>query len=150
MTEPRYDNIGIWDGDQLEEMEIVDQNSIEIDYDLMPAYQPRFEPDTRIEKRRGTVKFNYNENEKRVTFKIYKRQFFEDKPEFTKFFFTMKFSTTGGELKHDAKVTELYYFDSPFDSDMLDSRFTYSKFMGSVIPGATVGGDEVNAGQKLD
>lgn len=131
-TEPRFSNIGIWNGDDLEEMKIIDQNSIEIDYDLMPAYQPRFEPDTRIEKRRGTVTFKYNENEKRITFKIYKRQFFEDKPEYTKFYFTMKFSTTGGELKHDAKVTELYYFDSPFDSDMLDSRFTFSKFMGPV------------------
>ena len=73
LTEPRYSNIGIWNGDELEEMEIIDQNSIEIDYDLMPAYQPRYEPDTRIEKRRGTVTFNYNENEKRITFKIYKR-----------------------------------------------------------------------------
>ena len=38
LTEPRYSNIGIWNGDELEEMEIIDQNSIEIDYDLMPAY----------------------------------------------------------------------------------------------------------------
>ena len=44
----------------------------------------------------------------------------------------MRFSTTGGELKYDAKQATIYYFDGPFDSDMLDSRFTYSRFMGSV------------------
>lgn len=62
----------------------------------------------------------------------------------------MKFSTTGGELQYDAKRTDIYYFDSPFESDMLDSRYTYSKFMGSTTPGITVGGNEINTGQKLD
>lgn len=76
LTEPMYDNIGIWNDEEpweLEQSELVEQNTIEIDYDIMPAYQPRFEYDTRIEKRTGTVTFKYNENEKRVTFKIYKR-----------------------------------------------------------------------------
>lgn len=43
------------------------------------------------------------ENEKIIYFKIYKRQYYEEDFDLCKFYFNMRYSWKGGEIKHDAK-----------------------------------------------
>lgn len=69
-----YQNL--WDPYNFEEYQtpvIVQDNIVQIDYEISPAYESRFEKDIRIESKRGTLYWNINDKERYVFFKIFKR-----------------------------------------------------------------------------
>ena len=68
--------------------------------------------------------------EKSVFFKIYKRQFFENNKEFTKFKFNMRFALKGGEVRHDAKSTIIYYYDGFWNNTEMNDAFHTKTFYG--------------------
>jgi len=73
--------------------------------------------------------FKPDETEKSVYFRIYKRQYYEENPELTKFIFRLRWGQKHGEFKYDAKTTEIFYFDSdPENSEMNDAHHTKTFF----------------------
>lgn len=106
-----------------------DEQHIEVDYDLTPAYTSRHEKDTRIEKIFGTIVFGPNDKEKRVLFKIFKRQYYESNFDFNRFNFNLRFAQKGGQIKHNGKTIEIEYYDGdPTTTEMNDAFWSYALF----------------------
>ena len=103
--------------------------SIEVDYDLTPRYTAAYEKDTRIEKVFGTLVFEPEDIEKSIVFKIFKRQYYEENPELTKFNLNLRYSLRAGQVRQDSKRVEIHYFDGSHETtEMNDAFYSYSRF----------------------